>query len=88
MARHRFIDEMKATARITNPANTTPSAKAASYVDLEARWSLSEATDLRFGVINAFDPEPVTINGTPGSTDATLYDVIGRRFYVALRQTF
>lgn len=88
MARHRFIDGMEATARIVNPANTTPPADAAHYLDLEGRWDVSEATQLRVGVTNALNAEPITVNGIPGSTDATLYDSIGRRYFIALRQRF
>ena len=83
----RYIDGMK---NALNVGAVTPTAKGihpASYFDLNGRWTVSEGTVLRAGVVNLLDKEPPTWTGQ-GATDPSTYDLIGRRVFVGLTKRF
>ncbi|MBL4836054.1 MAG: TonB-dependent receptor [Kordiimonadaceae bacterium] len=65
------------------------------YLDVSARYKFSLAgndnMELYGGINNAFDNDPPIIPLifiAPAATNAVLYDVIGRYFYVGVRATF
>lgn len=64
------------------------------YHHVQASYYLTENVELFGGINNLFDAEPPPIiSGLPGSdtgteTDADLYDVIGRSFYLGVRAKF
>ena len=65
-------------------------ADTASYdsFDLYSSFKLSEGLSLRGGVDNLLDKNPPVTRGIAGSTDAQNYDIIGRRYYVAVTAKF
>ncbi len=71
---------------ITVPAKT--------YMNLQVTYALSKKGQFYFGVDNAFDTKaPPIITGLPGNTTgaetaASVYDPIGRKFYVGVRGSF
>jgi iron complex outermembrane recepter protein len=73
-------------------AATTPvEADAVTYVDFTAAYSFGEAFELYGGIDNAFDEQPPLLTSSWGgdaNTDVTLYDVIGRRYFVGMRARF
>lgn len=56
--------------------------------DLYGSYQLSEMFDIRGGVDNLFDKDPPVTRGIPGSTDPQTYDIIGRRYYIAVTANF
>jgi len=71
-------------------AFTVPSA---SYLDLAAAWALRgarvEGATLEFGMDNVTDVEPPLFPSyQQANTDPSQYDVLGRRYWVALRWSF
>ena len=65
----------------------------ASYLDLAAAWALrrgrAEGATLEFGVDNVTDVEPPLFPSyQQANTDPSQYDVLGRRYWVALRYAF
>lgn len=86
--RWRFIDSMKAAARATNPASTTPGVPSYSLFDLFGELRVTPDYTLRAGINNLANKQPLVLNGVIGTTEASTYDVIGRSFYVALSAKF
>ena len=58
--------------------------KAQNYFDLSLRFRASENFEFYGGVDNLFDRQPPAVNAgfTATNTDETLYDVLGRRYFV------
>ena len=73
---------------LSNPDSTTPGAPDYHYFDLSLGWDFDEDTGIRLIVSNLFDAEPYALGGSPGETDQTTYDVIGRNFTISLRKKF
>lgn len=86
--RWRHLDGMKAVATVTNPNATTPGVGSYNLFDLYSTVDLGEQYELRFGVNNLFDKDPLVLNGVPGTTEASTYDVIGRSFYAGVSVRF
>ncbi len=86
--RWRFAQSVKDISLVTNPASTTKGAPDYHYFDLSLGWNFNEDTRIQFIVSNLFDQDPYALGGTPGETDQTTYDVIGRNFTVSLRKKF
>jgi|TARA_R100000501_G_scaffold18139_1_gene36363 outer membrane receptor protein involved in Fe transport len=66
-----------------------------SYVDISAKYDLADMVgqqvELYGGIDNLFDRDPPLVPSTfisNSATNAGIYDVIGRKFYVGVRGTF
>lgn len=65
--------------------------KSYDIFDLAGRVKVNDALSLRFGVENLFDKEPPAVGAVPGgnsasgTTDASVYDILGRRFYLGIK---
>ena len=77
---------------LANIAASTPVvADSVTYVDFATTVQLGEKLELFGGIDNAFDEQPPLLTSSWGgdaNTDVTLYDVIGRRYFVGLRARF
>jgi iron complex outermembrane recepter protein len=73
----------------TLPLQSIP---AADYFQVSAVWLINDHLQLRFGVDNLFDREPVNVGSTRqlslGGTYARAYESIGRRFWAGARINF
>ncbi len=61
------------------------------YTDINGRWKINDTLELRAGVTNAFNKDPrffANADAAQGQTDAETYDLIGRRYFVALKARF
>ena len=80
---------MASSTAVTTPNNVQPGVPSYSTFDLFARVSVTHDVELRGGIDNLFDKGPLVVNGEPpGNTDPSVYDVLGRRFFVALTAKF
>jgi outer membrane receptor protein involved in Fe transport len=86
--RWRYIGSMDDDSVVTNPTNPQPGVPSYSTLDLFGRWEVSDSMYLGGGIDNLFDKSPLETNGLAGSTDSSVYDVIGRRFYVSVTARF
>lgn len=86
--RWRFIDHMRDVTYVTNAATTTPGVPSYHYFDLTARLRVNDRFTLRGGVNNMFDKSPPVVNGIDGNTDLSLYDALGRAFFLAAHASF
>ncbi|HKQ14747.1 MAG TPA: TonB-dependent receptor [Steroidobacteraceae bacterium] len=85
----RYIGGLEPLAAIA--ASTPVVADAVTYVDFATTVQLGEKYELYGGIDNAFDEQPPLLTSSWGgdaNTDVTMYDVIGRRYFVGLRARF
>jgi iron complex outermembrane recepter protein len=83
----RYIGKSTDTAGdITDPTGFTK-LKAVSYFDLNTRVSVGDRFEIFGGVDNLLDKAPPAVFSgfTATNTDETLYDVLGRRFFVGVK---
>ena len=91
--RWRHLSSAKAQDYLVAPCSPTAVrcfADTASYdsFDLYGTFMVREGLSLRAGVDNLLDKDPPITRGIPGSTDVQNYDIIGRRYYVAVSAKF
>jgi iron complex outermembrane recepter protein len=82
--RWRYVAAMDNFTVVTSPTAPLPGTRATHYFDANASWAISKDIELRGGVTNIADQKPRTIGGQVGRTDASLYDIFGRSFFVAI----
>ena len=61
------------------------------YTNLNARWRINDTLELRGGVLNALNKDPrffSSASSSEGQTSASTYDLIGRRYFIALKARF
>lgn len=90
----RHLPETRNEAYVANPKTTVLPTEAYDVFDLAGRWTITPSLTARFGVENLFDKDPPRVGVNPGVTtaagltEASAYDVVGRRFYVGLSARF
>lgn len=64
--------------------------KAVSYFDLNSRVNVGDNLELFGGIQNLLDKQPPSVNAgfTATNTDETLYDALGRRFFIGAKVRF
>jgi outer membrane receptor protein involved in Fe transport len=81
--RVRYIDGMKNRASVQFIGEDFGGTDAAVYVDTALQATVDEKYTFRIGVNNLFDRKPeLYAPNVQSGTDPSLFDVIGRRFYV------
>jgi iron complex outermembrane recepter protein len=89
--RHRFLPSIESVNYATNPNTTVEGAGSYHMIDVFGSFQINKSLSVRGGIDNLFDFDPEVVGRTPGSTDAVgvtnaqYYDVLGRRFYIALQ---
>ena len=89
----RYIADMKdasCVALFSGPC-TARGVPATFYTDLTGRWKINDTLELRGGIQNVTNQEPrffTSGSASQGNTDASTYDLIGRRYYVAVKARF
>ncbi|RZF61118.1 TonB-dependent receptor [Sphingomonas populi] len=86
--RWRHYASLKNSTSVTAPAS--PSAGTVSYdvFDLVTRARVTSHIEFRGGINNVADQSPLIVGGQAGTTDASVYDIIGRSFYLGAKVTF
>ncbi len=91
--RWRHLSSAKAQDYLVAPCSPTAVrcfADTASYdaFDLYGTYAVTDGVNVRVGVDNALDQDPPVTRGIAGSTDVQNYDIIGRRYYLAVQAKF
>jgi iron complex outermembrane receptor protein len=86
--RWKHVARMKDSSTVTSPSSPSPPTAPYDSYDLTARWKVSPKLELRGGIVNALDKDPLVVGGTPGGTNAAIYDIIGRQIYLGARVNF
>jgi outer membrane receptor protein involved in Fe transport len=86
----RFIDSMIHANVITGGSPVTNTGVDATYYhDLTGRYNLTDNITLRAGVNNLGNQKPrLYVPNVQAGTDPSLYDVLGRRFFVGFNMRF
>ncbi len=87
---NRFIDKMVHANTVTGSSPLTNTGVAATwYHDVAVAYNLTKSLTLRAGVSNLTDQKPrIYSPNVQANTDPSLYDVLGRRYYVGLNGRF
>ena len=87
--RWRMIGGMKDSSTITNPNSTIGGQGVANYFDAIIGYTLP-TTDTHFSLVatNLFDRDPEQVGANAGSTNASLYTVLGRTYLLTIDQQF
>jgi len=83
-----FIDKMKHSNRVTSPASTTLGIKSYSTFSLNAGYSFDNELNIRVGSTNIFNKAPPSYSDVPNTYDGSLYDTVGRTFFMSLAKKF
>lgn len=89
--RTRYIDKMdhRYNRNGIDPTGSEPGVKATWYFDLLGRLNVTDGVTLRAGVNNLFDQQPrLYPSNVQAGTDPSVYDVVGRRFFVGMNARF
>jgi outer membrane receptor protein involved in Fe transport len=85
----RFFDGLKPLPTIA--ASTPVVAGSVTYLDFSGSYTFGDKVQVYAGIDNALDEEPPLLTSSWGgdaNTDVTLYDVIGRRYFMGMRVHF
>lgn len=86
--RWRFISSMKHVDQVADPDATTPGVSSFNYFDFNASYEFNEHVSVGVSFNNIADKKPPRVAGAPLTTDAALYDVIGRTFHLSTQLAF
>lgn len=86
----RYIDDMAHANTVTGGSPlTNTSVDSAWYYDLSGRYEVMENVALRVGINNVSDKQPQLFSpNVQANTDPSLYDILGRRYFVGLDVRF
>jgi iron complex outermembrane recepter protein len=85
--RWRYQHKMDDVTSVTTPA--TPGIGVPTYdlFDLVGTYSLGDRWQIRAGITNLMDEDLVLVSSSQTSTDTSVFDAIGRAYYIGLRVT-
>ena len=86
--RWRYVGAMRSLDTVSNPQSTTPGTTAYSLFDLFGSWEVSDHLTLNAGVNNLMNREPMVVDGIPGNTEPSTYDILGRSFFIDVSARF
>jgi outer membrane receptor protein involved in Fe transport len=85
--RWRYQNAMQDVTAVTTPANPGVGVPAYSLVDLLGSYELNKQWQLRAGITNLGNHAPVFVSSSQFSTDPSVFDVVGRSYYVGVHLT-
>jgi iron complex outermembrane receptor protein len=90
-ARVQYIASMVDPTFLVNPKTALPGVPTYIYYGLDANYRFSNrfsTVSLRAGIDNLTDKGPPVVRGTASVTNPTMYDTVGRRFYIGATVSF
>lgn len=86
--RWRYQQGMNDVTSVTTPNNPSPGTPAYNVFDLFGTTRINDALELRAGVTNLFDKKSQLVSSSQFSTDLSVFDPVGRSFYVGAKVKF
>jgi len=86
--RWRYTGAMRSLDTVSDPQSTTPGTTAYSLLDLFGAWDVNEHLTFNGGINNLMNRQPMVVDGIPGNTEPSTYDILGRSFFVAVSARF
>lgn len=75
--------------KMVDAADSSEKIDAVDYFDLNGSWQINDTYSIRGGVTNLTDKQPPYFTSyVQANTDPSTYDVLGRRFYLAVKAKF
>ena len=89
----RFLPDIKDESAARNRLTTVFPVDSYQSVNLFAGVNVNDRVDLRMGIDNLFDEEPLVVGATAtdGNAEVTrpdYFDILGRRMYIGVKMTF
>jgi iron complex outermembrane recepter protein len=86
--RWNYIGAMRSLFTVSDPTSTTPGTSAYNLFDVFGEWELDKHVTVTGGVNNVMDRQPPVVDGVPGNTDPSTFDILGRSFFVLVSAKF
>jgi iron complex outermembrane receptor protein len=83
--RWRYQHEMDDVTSVTTPANPGVGVPAYNLYDLVGVFDITDKWQVRAGITNLTDEEPVFVSSSQTSTDTSVFDAVGRSYYLGLQ---
>ncbi|MBS1200639.1 MAG: TonB-dependent receptor [Proteobacteria bacterium] len=83
--RWRYLESMDDITSVTTPATPAPGTPTYNTYDLFGTYSPTERLEFRAGITNFTDELSVKVSTSQWSTDPSVYDPIGRQYYLGMR---
>ena len=83
--RWRYQNAMADVTSVTTPATPGIGVPAYNLVDLFTSYDLNSSWQLRAGVTNVADKDSVLVSSSQTSTDTSVFDAVGRSYYLGFR---
>ncbi|MDH3427560.1 MAG: TonB-dependent receptor, partial [Gemmatimonadota bacterium] len=90
----RHYPEVRSDEAAENPNTVEVPTDSYNLFNLNGAWRFNDRFNLRGGIDNLFDEDPPVVGAVPGvnnclrCTNSERYDVLGRRWYMAVEVTF
>src|SRR5207244_2529259 len=85
--RWRYQTAMKDVTAVTTPANPGVGVNAYSLFDVFGSCDIKKQWQIRAGVTNAGNHGPMLVSSSQTSTDPSVFDVVGRSYYMGVHVT-
>jgi outer membrane receptor protein involved in Fe transport len=86
--RWRYLDGMKDVSTVNSPSAATYGTPTYNLFDLFGSYKVSERWSLRGGVTNLLDHDIVKVSSSQNLTDPSVFDPIGRSYYIGAHLSF
>jgi outer membrane receptor protein involved in Fe transport len=91
--RWRHLPSVMNAGKVLNPTSTVRDTDSNDQFDLFGGWKVTDHVTVRAGIENVFDKDPPIVGASPastaaGNTDASVYDILGRRYFVGVKAKF
>jgi iron complex outermembrane receptor protein len=83
--RWRYQDAMDDVTSVTTPATPGRGVDTYNLYDFFASYDVNATWQLRLGITNLTDEGPVTVSSSQTGTDTSVFDVLGRSYYMGVR---
>jgi iron complex outermembrane receptor protein len=83
--RWRYQGAMEDVTSVTTPANPGIGVPAYNLYDLVGVFDINERWQVRAGITNLTDEDSIFVSSSQTSTDTSVFDAVGRSYYVGLR---
>ncbi len=83
--RWRYQDAMADVTSVTTPANPGVGVPTYNLYDLVATYELNDQWSFRAGVTNLTDEDSVFVSSSQTSTDTSVFDPVGRSYYLGVK---
>jgi iron complex outermembrane receptor protein len=83
--RWRYQNAMHDVTSVTTPANPGIGVPTYNLYDLVGVFDINQRWQVRAGITNLTDEESVFVSSSQTSTDTSVFDAVGRSYYVGLR---